>query len=160
MKAATRILGVGSPAGDDRAGWAAAGAIRASAWYRSRAASVTVACLDRPGPALLAAMHGATQVVLIDAIRSGAAAGTVRRVDLDRIAMQESAGVSSHGFGLAETLALGQALGMLPPQLTLFGVEAGDANGGEGLSAAVRAALPALVRRVQASVAGSDDWSG
>jgi hydrogenase maturation protease len=160
MTAATRILGIGSPAGDDRAGWAAAGAIRASAWYRSRAARVTVACLDRPGPALLAAMHGATRVVLIDAIRSGAAAGTVRCVDLDRIAIQESAGVSSHGFGLAETLALGQALGMLPPQLALFGVEAGEANGGEDLSAAVRAALPALVRRVQASVAESDDWSG
>lgn len=160
MKATTRILGIGSPAGDDRAGWAAAEAVRASAWYRSRAASVTVECLDRPGPALLAAMHGATQVVLIDAIRSGAAAGTVQRIDLDRIALPQIGCVSSHGFGLAEALALGQALGMLPERLTLFGVEAEDANDGEDLSAAVRAALPALVRRVQASVAGSDDWSG
>ncbi|HMA30432.1 MAG TPA: hydrogenase maturation protease [Casimicrobiaceae bacterium] len=160
MKVATRILGIGSPAGDDRAGWAAAEAVRASAWYRSRADSVEVACLDRPGLALLAAMQGATRVVLIDAFRSGAAPGTVRRLDLDRIAMQETGRVSSHGFGLAEALALGHALGVLPPRLTLFGVEAGEADGGEDLSAAVRAALPALVGRVQASVTGSDDWSG
>ena len=160
MNAPTRILGIGSPAGDDRAGWAAVEAVRASAWYRSRADRVQVECLDRPGTALLAAMQGATQVVLIDAMRSGATPGTVQRVELDRIAMQQTGGVSSHGFGLAEVLALGHALGALPPRLTLFGVEAGEASGGEDLSAAVRAALPALVRRVQASVTGSNDWSG
>ena len=79
MKARTRILGVGSPFGDDRLGWIAVDLIRDSAWYRSRAAgSLSAQAFDRPGPALLAAMDGAAHAVLIDAMQSGAAPGTVR----------------------------------------------------------------------------------
>ncbi len=79
MKAHTRILGIGSPLGDDRLGWLAVDSIRASAWYRSRAReTLSAESFDRPGPALLAAMDGASHAVLIDAMQSGAPPGTLR----------------------------------------------------------------------------------
>jgi len=155
MKGWTRILGIGSPFGDDRVGWLAAEMVRVSAWYRSLAAAVQVESLDRPGPGLLAAMQGASHVVLVDAMRSGEPPGTIRRVDLDRVGVSSDKLVSVHGFDLADTLALGNALGLLPSRLTLFAVEAKHTLADEDLSVEVRAALPMLVRRVQASVAGS-----
>ena len=76
MKPHTVILGVGSPFGDDRAGWVVAEAVRASAWFRSVApGSVAAECLDRPGANLLTALEGVTHAVLIDAMRKSSQTG-------------------------------------------------------------------------------------
>lgn len=153
MKARTRILGVGSPFGDDRLGWIAVDLIRDSAWYRSRAAgSLSAQAFDRPGPALLAAMDGAAHAVLIDAMQSGAAPGTVRKVELDRLEISADRFASGHSLGLADTLILGKALGLLPPRITLMTVERGCEQSQDGLTAAVHAALLPLLKCVRACV--------
>ena len=153
MKAQTRILGVGSPFGDDRVGWIAVDLIRNSPWYRSRAAgSLWAQAFDRPGPALLAAMDGAAHAVLIDAMQSGAAPGTVRKVELDRLEISADRFASGHSLGLADTLILGKALNLLPPRITLMSVERGCEQSQDGLTAAVRAALLPLLEYVRACV--------
>jgi hydrogenase maturation protease len=153
MKADTRILGVGSPFGDDRVGWLAVDLIRASTWYRSRpAGTVSAEAFDRPGPALLAAMDGASHAVLIDAMQSGAPPGTLRHVELDQLGLSAERSASGHTLGLADALSLAKVLGLLPPRLTLIAVEVGRVGSDHGLSGEVLAALPALLKCIEACV--------
>ena len=56
---------------------------------------------------------------------------------------------SSHGLGLGELLRVARALGRLPPRVVVYTVEAAELGLGQGLSPAVRAALPELERRVR-----------
>jgi len=73
-------------------------------------------------------------------MESAAAPGTVRRLDPTELSLRAE-NLSSHAFGVAETLALGARLGQLPPELHLFGIEMG---------AAPDIWLPALLRELQA----------
>lgn len=113
------VIGVGSPFAGDRAGWEAVRFLRAhrddgqTAWSEA----------DRPGAVLLERMRGYGQVVVIDAMQSGAAPGTVRRVSAGELAAAEGL-LSNHGFGVAEAIALGATLGMLPERLEVIGIEA------------------------------------
>lgn len=49
--------------------------------------------------------------------------------------------ISSHGLGLAETLAVGDLLGKLPRELIVLTVEGQDFSSGQGLSAPVSSAV-------------------
>jgi hydrogenase maturation protease len=95
--------------------------------------------------ALLDAWAGADEVILVDAVSSAAAAGTVHRLDLHTAAFpRELARSSTHAFGLAETIELARELDRLPPRLTVYGIEAEDVSAGDELSAPVRAAVEAV----------------
>lgn len=145
------IFGVGSPFGDDQAGWAAAQAIRDSDWVRGLRA-LHVECLDRPGAALIGKLHGISAAVVIDAMRSGALPGSVHVLRHEEIDTVSRPAASSHGFGLVQALALAEALGELPAALTLIGIEAGTETRIDRLSPAVSAALPTVVARTGAIV--------
>lgn len=134
------VLGVGSPFGGDRVGWRVVERLVAEGEDRVR-----LEALDRPGPALVTAMAGAAFAVIVDAVRPAPAPGTVHRLtDLGDLPARSPA--SSHGFGVAEALALGRRLGQLPPWVVI-GVEAGP----QALPGEV--ALGEAVRAVQREVA-------
>ncbi|MEW6131674.1 MAG: hydrogenase maturation protease [Pseudomonadota bacterium] len=116
-----RILCIGSPAEPDNLGFLAAHALMG----KFDPEKVEVVALDRPGPRLIEHMRGADTVILVDAVKSGAPAGTLHKLEgraLDGMVMHHT---SSHGFGLAETLALADRLGDLPKHLKFIGLEAG-----------------------------------
>lgn len=118
-----RVFGLGSPFGDDRLGWTAVEQLRTtppdlSGW------TIEFDCLDRPGPSLIDKMAGVDAVILIDAVHSGAAPGSVFAIDRTEL-VRCGEGRSSHSLGVAEVLDLGERLGALPPRLGLIGVEAG-----------------------------------
>ncbi|MGC9457686.1 MAG: hydrogenase maturation protease [Halothiobacillaceae bacterium] len=117
-----RVIGIGSPFGDDRLGWAV---VRSLQTRCDGLSGLECLVLDRPGPALLTHLAGARQVAIVDAMRSGAAEYSLLEIDP---AKPDAGGswTSSHGFGLLQTLALGRTLGQLPPRLRLFGIEMGD----------------------------------
>lgn len=119
-----RIIGLGSPYGDDRIGWNAVEAIRASGLLKRLPAGMAEACYcDRPGGGgLLALFEGAHTAILIDAMKSGAPLGTVRRLAASDLE-PDSGLVSSHDLSVAETIAIGQALDLLPATLLLYGIE-------------------------------------
>lgn len=143
---AVRIIGVGRTVrGDDGAGPRVARALAAEAL-----AGVTVTECTGEFDALLDLWEGADAVVVVDAIRSGAAPGTLVRIDAIAHRVPAPAGPSSHGFGLAEAIEFGRTLHRLPPVLVVHGVEAADVTPGAGLSPAVAAAIPALVAAVRA----------
>ncbi|KPV39666.1 hypothetical protein AN478_11135 [Thiohalorhabdus denitrificans] len=114
------VLGIGSPFGGDRVGWAVVEALRPEA--EARWPAVRLTALDRPGPGLLPHLEGVGYAVLVDAVRSGAPPGTLHRFrGLDGLPAADP--LSSHGFGLAEALALAERVGVLP-EWVVVGVEA------------------------------------
>ena len=74
---------------------------------------------------LIEAWAGADEVVIVDAVSSGAAPGTVHRLDAraEPLPNSELLRGSTHAFGLMETIELARALGRLPPQLLVYGIE-------------------------------------
>jgi hydrogenase maturation protease len=117
-----RILGVGSPIGSDSVGWAAIdGLEQLGLQQKYPHHQISLERLDRPGPALLEQMRGADLVIIIDALISEDKTGEVVTLRPDEIVQQEMV-LSGHGLGVAETIALGDALGDLPDGLLILGI--------------------------------------
>lgn len=116
-----RVIGLGSPWGDDQAGWLAARAL--CGMFDERRVEVSV--LDRPGPALLEHWRKEDSVLLLDAVRGGGEAGSLCCLEGDEIARLADAALSSHNLGVAECVALARTLNTLPERLCLLGMEIG-----------------------------------
>lgn len=116
-----RIVGVGSPFGDDCAGWQAARFVEQhlSQHYPGWLQGCDV--LDRPGAVLLDYLKpGDGVILLLDAVAARPGLPAVATYTLEELADEPV--ISSHGFGVAETLALGHTLGALHPEIYLLGV--------------------------------------
>lgn len=110
--------------------------------------------LDMPG--LVELLASADEVLLLDAVRSGAPAGTLHRLDGPGEAFAGSdERCSTHGFGAAAALALARALGQAPPVVRIVGIEGEEFGHGEGLSRAVERAATALVPELLEALASS-----
>ncbi len=57
--------------------------------------------------------------------------------------------LSIHDAGLREALLLAEVLGVLPAEVIIYGVQPAHLDWGEGLSPAVEAALPELVKTIE-----------
>lgn len=137
------IIGIGSPFGDDRAGWQVIERLR----QRPLPEGVELLCLDRPGPALIAYLQGAACVTLIDAVYSPAhPPGCCLALDPEQLAPACSR--SSHGFGLADSLALARTLARWPAELELYGITLGQARADQPASPAVGSAAVRLADRL------------
>lgn len=111
------VIGIGSPFGDDRAGWAVIEQLNAM----PLPPGMDLLDLDRPGPTLIEKMQGYDTVTLIDAVQTDEhPPGTCLELTPERLASLPP--VSSHGFGLAHTLQLASTLTQLPPRLHLLGL--------------------------------------
>ncbi len=118
-----RVIGVGSPFGCDRLGWEVADELaRKGLAAGFPAGRLSIRSCDRPGAALLDIMAGAELAIIIDAMTAGLPPGTIRCFSAEELD-SDAALLSSHGFGVASTLALGQALDMLPARLYVLGIE-------------------------------------
>ncbi|CAI9404167.1 hydrogenase maturation protease [Nocardioides sp. T2.26MG-1] len=139
------VVGLGDPArGDDGVGFAIARAVAARALPG-------VSVLVRRDPAtLLDLWCGHAPVVVVDAVRSGAAPGTTHRLVVGPgqpplpAGSWASSGRGTHAFGLAAVVELARALHRLPEQLVVIGVEAASFGHGDPLSDPVRQAVPAV----------------
>ena len=92
-------------------------------------------------------------VVLVDAMRTGAAPGTIRRwAPGDPRPAPTGGTVSSHGISLEDVLEIARGLDRLPPHLTIFGIEAEITDTGRERTGPVRAAVPEVCRRIEAEL--------
>jgi len=144
-----RIAGIGNVmAGDDAIGLRAVdtmrGMIRMGDWQ-----DVELLAAGMPGPELFDGLDEHDFLILIDACRSGAVAGTVLRLTPGEISSAGLRHASTHGFTLADWIELAQFTGEAVPEIVLFGVEIAQCGMGEPMSAAVTDALPELLRQVQ-----------
>ncbi len=151
------VVGLGHPdRGDDGVGVLVARRVEELALP-----GVTV--VDHHDPtALIDLWAGYAPVVVVDAVRSGAPAGTVHRLvagtgepALPAAAWAASRRGGTHAFGLAAAVALARALHRLPERLVVIGVEAASYGHGAPLSAAVASAVPLAVDRVLEEVSSS-----
>ena len=140
-----RVIGCGNPMrSDDGLGIEAARRVEALGL-----AGVEVRVSGQPGSDLLDLMDGADGVILLDAVSTGAPPGTLHAFTREAFPPAGVSPASTHGLGVAQALALGEALGRLPARWVFLGIEAERFEPGSGLSPRVRAALPLLVDRVR-----------
>lgn len=141
-----RIIGIGNPLmGDDGIGIAAVSALEKEGVPEG----VEIIDGGTGGLTLLTLMEGAKKVILVDAVETGREPGTILRLAGEDLEPETSASsLSLHSSGLPEVLALGRALGTLPP-LILFGVQPDSVEVRLGLSEPVAAALPSLLALIR-----------
>jgi hydrogenase maturation protease len=143
---ATLVLGLGNPLrGDDGLGPAV---IR---WLQARDLPPGVATVDggTPGLELVLTLADCRRAVIVDAADLGRAPGEWMRFAPDRVRLKEGeASLSLHAAGLAEALALGTALGALPEEVIIFGVQPMRVDWSPELSAEAQVAVPVVGRAV------------
>lgn len=147
------VIGIGNPdRGDDGAGPAVIRALEEA----GPPAHVKLTRLGGDLLALLDCFDGVHAAVLVDATRSGALPGTIRRLDASQRRLGAEAGtfVSTHAMSLADVVELGRSLGRLPPVLKLYGIEAQRLDTGTPLTAPVAAAVAAVAGEITALAAG------
>jgi hydrogenase maturation protease len=93
---------------------------------------------------LLDRLTGVDRLLLIDAVVTGAPAGTIHRLRPEA-PFATAPAASSHGLGLADALALGRALGRLPPHVDVWGVEGAVFDLGADLHEVVRRGVERVV---------------
>jgi hydrogenase maturation protease len=141
----TLIIGVGNVyRGDDGAGIAAARLLRSQV-----PSGVRVIEQSGEGTALAESWKDAESVIVVDAVQSGAAPGTIRRFDIQKEEIpREIFQGSTHAFGVVDAIELARALKELPPHLVLYTIE-GERFGYSGqltdsVASGVRAAVTAI----------------
>ncbi len=142
------VVGIGNPwRHDDAAGLAVA--------RRLQGTLPGANVLEREGEpsGLIDAWDGAERLWLVDAVSSGAAAGTVHRVDVgERELPADLFPASTHHLGLAEAVELARALGRLPGHAVFYGIEGASFDVGEGLSTEVERAVETVARAISEEV--------
>jgi len=139
------IIGIGNRhRGDDAVGVLVADRLKAQSIPGARV-------IDSDGDVslLLDSWTRAASVVVVDALSSGAAPGTIQRVDARSGPLP--AGFfhrSTHSMGLAEAVELGRIWNQLPSRLVIFGIEGRCFAVGAGVSPRVEEAAQEVVSRV------------
>ncbi|MCX7116394.1 MAG: hydrogenase maturation protease [Legionellales bacterium] len=146
------VLGIGSPFGDDQLGWEVVKLLQQSPIISlCTPEQLHIAYCDRPGMHLLELMRPAQTVFLIDAVKTGAALGTLHRFQNEQI---EDLGdtLSTHALGIAEAMKIGAILRILPRAVILYGVEIGDVQLQFALSEPTKQAIKALSVRIESDI--------
>jgi len=143
------VVGVGNAfRGDDGVGLAVASRLRG----RVPPGVAVVAC-EQEASRLIDAWEGAETALVVDAVRSGGAPGTLHRFDAGDGPLPANVFRSStHAFGVGEAIEVARALGKLPASVVVHGVEGRRFEAGDGLTPQVRAAVEPAAQAVLADL--------
>ena len=130
------VIGVGNDfRGDDAAGLLAARRLRACRGVRAVEHT-------QDGLSLMEHWRATDHVVVVDALSSGHAPGTIFRFEATEGPIPGDIGwISSHSPGVAEGIETARVLGRLPASLTVYGIEAEHVDPGDRVTPAVAAAV-------------------
>ena len=98
-------------------------------------------------------LDGCDALVLVDALPDRGCPGEVRVFEVDHESPAPATGLDAHGMDPDAVFAGLRALGGTPPRTIVVGCQVQSVADGIGLSAPVRAAVPAAVRAVEQAVA-------
>lgn len=135
MSCTERILGLGSPHGDDQVGWRLLDTLRA----RSSLSAETI--VIRHAIELLDHLEACDRLILVDGCQTGAAPGTVTRLDWPDARIHSQHRRSTHDLDVASALQLADTLGKLPGTVIILGIEIGSCQPETELSDSVARAL-------------------
>jgi hydrogenase maturation protease len=136
------ILGCGNPdRSDDAAGVLVA--------RRLRELGIPAEEVGGDASALIDAWSGCADVIVIDAMKSGASPGTIKIWDARASAFPSGQfRCSTHVFGVAEAIELARAIDRLPGKLVVVGIEGIRFEWGEPPSSEVAEAVERLAQRI------------
>ncbi len=152
-----KLVGIGqSLRGDDAAGLEAVRLWREKYQPPAQRQDVQVELAELPGIGLLSLLEGTALAILVDAVHSGASAGTIHILTPGQLESFSHGATSAHGWGVAETLSMGQKLmpDAMPGKLIMIGIEASGFGVGVPLSPEVTAALPQVAYLIEQFIAG------
>ncbi len=142
------IIGCGScDRGDDAAGLLAVAELRKFGIH-------AVGCSGESS-ALIELWRAADQVIVIDAVRTGAAPGTIHLWDVHAMQMPSQPGRSTHSLGVAQAIDLARTLQLLPPHLSIIGIEGRSFELGAHPSAETESAVHEVVEKILQEVGSS-----
>jgi hydrogenase maturation protease len=149
------ILGCGNPdRADDAAGLLVARRLRGLGMQARELSGEALELLD--------AWSGQVDVLVVDAVKTGAPPGTITMWDA-RTSHQPACQFrcSTHALGVAEAIELARALDRLPPKLIVVGIEGRRFDRGEPPSEEVSEAVERLAQQIAncgADCKSAADW--
>lgn len=142
-----KVLGIGSPFGDDRAGWEVVLKLQQHSFLRDVAFEV----LDRPGLGLLEQLQGVDVLYIVDAVQPKQFPGMIHVLTVEDV-LAHQALFSTHDFGVAEALQLANAMNGLPARVCIYGIEMASTDANTILSAPVAAAVERLAAQLAQNI--------
>lgn len=135
------ILCCGNPdRGDDAAGFLVAEHLK-----RLR---IDVRCCTGEASELLDLWSRSPEVLVVDAVVTGAPAGTIHSWDAAQTKLPPTLSESTHGFGLAHAIELARTLRLLPARLRVYGIEGANFELGRRPCLAVQRAAIELANKI------------
>ena len=124
---------------------------------RQAPAGVVALTSESPAADLPANLDDADLLIVVDAAGAGDdfPAGTWRRIDYRREPGrigERGRAVDVHQLSVDTALQLAEQLGILPPEVWVYAIAAGDCGYGEAMTPAVEAAVSELARRIPADI--------
>jgi hydrogenase maturation protease len=113
-----RVVGVGSPNGDDAVGWEVLKVVRES----SRGEELELHAVEG-GQRLLELLDGRGSLILIDALAPAGHPGRVQRFVWPDARLESLQPGSTHDMRPVEALQLATLLGLLPQRVIVWGIE-------------------------------------
>jgi len=145
----TLIIGIGNEyRSDDAAGLIAARNIK-----KLGLEDADVIESNGDGAGLIDSWTGREHVILIDAVLSGSAPGTVHRIELGKsILPAEFFKFSTHLFSIPQAIYLSASIGKLPDKIIILGIEGASFETGKAVSAEVEQAINNIEQIVQTEI--------
>lgn len=97
---------------------------------------------------LLNLWSGSDDVLLVDAVMTGAPPGTIHFWDATKTKLPFASTESTHGFGLADAVELARALRLLPARLRVYGIEGIDFELGKVACSAVQRGAAEVAHKI------------
>jgi len=153
----TLVLALGNPLrGDDGIGSAVLERLRETATSTALSTGVSpphITLIDGGTPGLETALtlQGYDRVVVIDAANFGGQPGDWKRFSLSDASLIQDANMNGtlHDAGFAEAVALAEALGILPPEIIIYGIQPQSIDWDLALSPPVKNAIPAICQQIK-----------
>ena len=124
---------------------------------RELPSNVALADGGTTGLGLVSLMDGFQRVIVVDAADMGRQPGCVVKFSPSEVQFKATGDtLSLHQVGLGEVLALTEALGVTPPEMTIIGVQPERTAIGEELSPAVERAIPECIGIVMDELGAAD----
>jgi hydrogenase maturation protease len=139
------LIGVGNEyRSDDGVGLVVARKI-----HEKMISSITVKEESGEGAAMIEAWQGFQNVIIVDAVSSGAMPGTIFRID----AHKETVPIkffhySTHAFSVAEAVELARTMNFLPSKLIVYGIEGNNFFAGTAISLFVQQAADKIIKQI------------
>jgi hydrogenase maturation protease len=151
LEAKSVVIGLGNLyMGDDGLGLRVAQALR----KKDLGENISVQEYPEMDLAIIGDLQDASKVIIVDALRSGKAPGTVSKYTFTRRTQDVAELPSLHSMKLSDLLDIAVSSGILTCPVVIVGVEPKDDSPGTELSFEVESALPRVIEAVMKELSG------